>query len=97
MINSCRSLFAVPTLTYSVPLPAGMYQRQVAHVRLLGEAYSFRLVDSGVIFNTLHLLVAFGHDAPDTAAALDPPTSFFRIRRVPRSRSDGARAGVLNA
>ena len=61
---------------------AGMYQRQVAHVRLLGEAYSFRLVDSGVIFDTLQLLLAFGHDAPDTVAALDPPTSFFRIRRA---------------
>jgi regulator of nonsense transcripts 2 len=61
-----------------------MYQRQVAHVRLLGEAYSFRLVDSTVVFDTLHLLVAFGHDVPDTAAALDPPTSFFRIRCAAR-------------
>jgi len=60
---------------------AGMYQRQVANVRLLGEAYSYRLVDSGVVFDTLHLLVAFGHDTPETAACLDPPTSFFRIRR----------------
>ena len=59
---------------------AGMYQRQVANVRLLGEAYSYRLVDSGVVFDTLHLLIAFGHDNSETAATLDPPTSFFRIR-----------------
>ena len=51
-------------------------------MRLLGEAYSYRLVDSGVIFDTLHLLIAFGHDNPETAASLDPPTSFFRIRRA---------------
>lgn len=51
-------------------------------MRLLGEAYSYRLVDSGVVVDTLHLLIAFGHDAPDAAVSLDPPTSFFRVRRA---------------
>jgi hypothetical protein len=34
------------------------------------------------IFETLYALLAFGHEAPESAAALDPPTSFFRVRLV---------------
>ena len=44
---------------------AGFYQRRVAYVRLLGELYNYRLVDSKLIFATLHLLLAFGYD-PNT-------------------------------
>ncbi len=31
-------------------------------MRLLGELYNYRLVDSKLIFATLHLLLAFGYD-----------------------------------
>ena len=43
--------------------PPGFYQRRVAHVRLLGELYNYKLVNSHVIFATLHLILAFGHEA----------------------------------
>ena len=42
--------------------PPGFYQRRVAYVRLLGEAYNYRLVDSRLVFATLHLLLGFGYD-----------------------------------
>ena len=34
------------------------------------------------MFDTLYLLLAFGHDSPEAAARLDPPASMFRIRLV---------------
>lgn len=43
--------------------PAGLYQRRVAAVRLLGELYNYKLVNSHVVFATLHLLLAYGHEA----------------------------------
>lgn len=46
---------------------AGFYQRRVAYVRLLGELYNYKLVDSKLVFATLHLLLAFGYD-PGTPA-----------------------------
>lgn len=58
----------------------GAYQKRVGQMRLLGELYNYRIVDSRTIFDTLYTLLAFGHDSPETAAALDPPTSFFRVR-----------------
>lgn len=36
-------------------------QQRVATVKYLGELFNYRLVDSGVIFNTLWSLVTFGH------------------------------------
>ena len=62
---------------------AGTYQRRVAHMRLLGEAYNYRLLTSGVIFETLYLLLSFGHEDPDSMEVLDPPSSYFRIRCAP--------------
>lgn len=58
----------------------GAYQKRVGQMRLLGELYNYRIVDSRTIFDTLYTLLAFGHDTPETAAALDPPTSYFRVR-----------------
>ncbi|KAK9825703.1 hypothetical protein WJX81_008105 [Elliptochloris bilobata] len=55
------------------------YQRRVAHMRLLGELYNYRLLDSRTVFDTLYLLLAFGHEGADTAARLDPPGSTFHI------------------
>lgn len=64
---------------------AGLYQRRVAAVRLLGELYAHKLANTGIVFNTLHTLLAFGHSAdvpPEMARRLDPPQNFFRIRLV---------------
>lgn len=34
----------------------------MAYVRLLGELYNYKLLDSKVVFATLHLLLAFGYE-----------------------------------
>ncbi|KAL3151997.1 hypothetical protein ABBQ32_001118 [Trebouxia sp. C0010 RCD-2024] len=60
----------------------GTYQQRVGHMRLLGEMYNFRLVDSRVVFDTLYLLLSFGHETPEEADKLDPPFSYFRIRLI---------------
>ncbi|DBA81963.1 TPA: hypothetical protein ACH3X1_007672 [Trebouxia sp. C0004] len=61
---------------------SGTYQQRVGHMRLLGEMYNFRLVDSRVVFDTLYLLLSFGHESAEEAERLDPPFSYFRIRLV---------------
>jgi regulator of nonsense transcripts 2 len=38
-----------------------MNQRRVATLKLLGELYIYRLIGSGLIFDTLWSLVTFGH------------------------------------
>ncbi len=38
---------------------------------------------SRVVLDTLHLFLAAGHADAVTAARLDPPTSYFRIRCHP--------------
>lgn len=35
-----------------------------------------------VVFDTLYLLLSFGHETPEEADKLDPPFSYFRIRLV---------------
>jgi hypothetical protein len=57
---------------------AGAYQRQVGYIRLLGELYAYRIVDSRTIFDTLYTLLSFGHETPESAAQMDPLSSFFR-------------------
>ncbi|CAI9091024.1 OLC1v1025941C1 [Oldenlandia corymbosa var. corymbosa] len=59
----------------------GMQQRRVAHMRFLGELYNYELVDSSVIFDTLNLILSFGHGTAEQDV-LDPPEDFFRIRMV---------------
>ncbi|XP_048231473.1 regulator of nonsense transcripts UPF2 [Ricinus communis] len=59
----------------------GMQQRRIAHMRYLGELYNYELVDSSVIFETLYLILGFGHDTPERDV-LDPPEDCFRIRMV---------------
>uniref|UniRef100_A0A7N0V2R3 MIF4G domain-containing protein n=1 Tax=Kalanchoe fedtschenkoi TaxID=63787 RepID=A0A7N0V2R3_KALFE len=59
----------------------GMQQRRIAHMRYLGELYNFELADSSVIFETLYLLLVFGHGTAEQDV-LDPPEDFFRIRMV---------------
>lgn len=52
-----------PTLPRPAPSAAGFYQRRVAAVRLLGELYNYKLLSSHVVFATLHLILAYGHEA----------------------------------
>lgn len=71
-------------------------QRRIAVIRYLGELYNFRMVDSSVVFDTLYLLINFGHERgradPEKGSPLDAPDDFFRIRLV-RSRYKVALAG----
>ncbi|KAF8021916.1 hypothetical protein BT93_G2146 [Corymbia citriodora subsp. variegata] len=59
----------------------GMQQRRVAHMRFLGELYNYEHVDSSVIFETLYMILVFGHGTAEQDV-LDPPEDCFRIRLV---------------
>ncbi|GFR49425.1 hypothetical protein Agub_g11482, partial [Astrephomene gubernaculifera] len=61
---------------------AGMYQKRMADVRLLGELYNYMLCNSTPVFESLYLLLTFGHESPELADRLDPPDDFFRVRLV---------------
>lgn len=39
----------------------GMQQQRIAFMRFLGELYNYELVESSVIFDTLYLILSFGH------------------------------------
>ena len=39
-------------------------QRRIAGMRFLGELYAYRVVDSALVFDTLHLLLFFGIHTP---------------------------------
>ncbi|KZS98144.1 ARM repeat-containing protein [Sistotremastrum niveocremeum HHB9708] len=59
-------------------------QRRVASMKFLGELYIYRLISSTVIFDTLWMLVTFGHPdgrpLPNQITPLDMPDDFFRVR-----------------
>ncbi|KAH0589011.1 Nonsense-mediated mRNA decay protein 2 [Termitomyces sp. J132] len=61
-------------------------QRRLAIMKYLGELYIYRLLSSGIIFDTLWSLVMFGHPdgrpMPKQLVTLDMPDDFFRIRLV---------------
>ncbi|XP_052203853.1 regulator of nonsense transcripts UPF2 isoform X2 [Diospyros lotus] len=59
----------------------GMQQRRLAHMRLLGELYNYEQLESSVIFDTLYLILVFGHGTPEQDV-LDPPEDCFRVRMV---------------
>ncbi|PIA46597.1 hypothetical protein AQUCO_01500258v1 [Aquilegia coerulea] len=42
-----------------------MQQRRIAHMRFLGELYNYEHIDSSVIFETLYLILSFGHGTPE--------------------------------
>lgn len=48
----------------------GMQQRRIAHMRFLGELYNYEHVDSSVIFETLYLILIFGHDTAEVSTYL---------------------------
>ncbi|CAK5281737.1 unnamed protein product [Mycena citricolor] len=61
-------------------------QRRMATIKYLGELYIYRLLSSGIVFDTLWSLVTFGHPEarplPQQACPLDMPDDFFRVRLV---------------
>ncbi|KAG6410635.1 hypothetical protein SASPL_128700 [Salvia splendens] len=59
----------------------GMEQQRIAYMRFLGELYNYELVDSSVIFDTLYLILSFGHGTTEHDT-LDPPEDCFRMRMV---------------
>ncbi|KAL5569213.1 hypothetical protein UlMin_025788 [Ulmus minor] len=59
----------------------GMQQKRLAHMRFLGELYNYEHIDSSVIFETLYLILVFGHGSSEQNL-LDPPEDCFRIRMV---------------
>ena len=58
-------------------------QRRVSNVKLLGELYNYRMVESTLIFNVLYSLITFGvsYDIK-RPSTYDPPDHLFRIRLV---------------
>ncbi|KZO98973.1 ARM repeat-containing protein [Calocera viscosa TUFC12733] len=61
-------------------------QRRIASVKYLAELYNYRFISSNIIFDTLWLLVTFGHPdgrpLPGQFAPIDAPDDFFRVRLV---------------
>ncbi|KAI9894051.1 MAG: hypothetical protein M1814_004821 [Vezdaea aestivalis] len=61
-------------------------QRRVAEVKYLAELYTYRMVDSPVIFDTLYRIVLFGHEGgtprPGQVCSLDLADDFIRLRLV---------------
>ncbi|KAF5380407.1 hypothetical protein D9615_004497 [Tricholomella constricta] len=61
-------------------------QRRLAIMKYLGELYIYRLLSSGIVFDTLWSLVTFGHldgrPLPKQTVPLDMPDDFFRIRLI---------------
>ncbi|KAK3111995.1 mRNA decay protein [Teratosphaeriaceae sp. CCFEE 6253] len=61
-------------------------QRRIAEVKYLGELYTYRLVDSTIVFDTLYKLLNYGHEGgyaqPGKISQLDLPDDYFRIRLV---------------
>jgi hypothetical protein len=49
----------------------GMQQRRIAYMRFLGELYSYRLIDSPVIFDTLYLIIFFGYGTAEVRPSLN--------------------------
>ena len=59
-------------------------QRRTAVVKFLGELYTYRLVDSGLVFKVLYSLITLGVVLDPELAwdSLDPPDSMVRLRLV---------------
>ncbi|KAF2503158.1 ARM repeat-containing protein [Lophium mytilinum] len=61
-------------------------QRRIAEVKYLGELYIYRMVDSGLVFDTFYKIVSYGHEGntPKRGSInpLDLPDDYFRIRLI---------------
>jgi len=61
-------------------------RRRVAVIKYLGELYNYRVLETQTIFDTLYLLITFGHENlrpdPEKSPSIDPVDDFFRVRLV---------------
>ncbi len=58
-------------------------QRRLAVARFLAECFNYRLIDSGLLFRVLYLLITYGVNYEDvTLSPLDPPANLMRLRLV---------------
>jgi regulator of nonsense transcripts 2 len=61
-------------------------QRRISTVKYLAELYNYRVVEHNLIFDTLYLILTFGHEKGlperEKICVLDSPTDLFRIRIV---------------
>ncbi|KAH6571579.1 hypothetical protein BASA60_007103 [Batrachochytrium salamandrivorans] len=61
-------------------------QRRISTAKFLGHLHTYKMVDSSVVFETLYLLLRFGHangvPMPNVQCPLDSPNDFFRLRLV---------------
>jgi regulator of nonsense transcripts 2 len=44
-----------------------MQQQRLAHMRFLGELCNYECIGSSVIFDTLDLIIVFGHGTPEVS------------------------------
>ena len=61
-------------------------QKRIAEVKYLGELYTYRMVDSTIVFDALYRLLNYGHPGgyvrPENYCPIDLPDDYFRIRLV---------------
>ncbi|KAJ9078754.1 mRNA decay protein [Entomophthora muscae] len=61
-------------------------QKRIAQAKYVAELYNYRVLDSSVIFDTLHFILTMGYDrgriTPNATNPYDPPHDFFRVRLV---------------
>lgn len=56
-------------------------QRRISVIKFFAECFNYRLIDSGLLFRVLYLLITFGINYSDiTQSLLDPPINLMRIR-----------------
>ncbi|KAJ3392526.1 hypothetical protein HDU84_004011 [Entophlyctis sp. JEL0112] len=59
-------------------------QRRLIGMKFLGELFNYKVVESGVIFDTLYLVLRFGYESPfpefGVTSPLDAGHDFFRVR-----------------
>lgn len=59
-------------------------QRRVSVAKYVGELYNYRMIGHRIIFESLYLLLRFGHDngipMPGVLCPYDAPDDFFRLR-----------------
>ena len=60
----------------------GTYQQRVGHMRLLGEMYNFRLVDSRYAFHTVHFSLALASAKQSAASSCYTALSCCRRTRA---------------
>jgi regulator of nonsense transcripts 2 len=60
-------------------------QRRIAYIKYLAELYTYQMFQDQVIFDTLYLMMTFGHGIGkngEVESIIDPPGDYFRIRLI---------------